>query len=63
MESKKTRDSQIKASINYDKRNSLVTIACKVNLDYKKRIIEHYQKKGYTSINSYLLDLIKKDME
>lgn len=30
---------------------------------YKKRIIEHYEKAGYESMNQYINALIKQDME
>ena len=66
MENKKDNkmsDAHIKASRKYDEKNNLVTIACKITKEYKIEIESHYKSKGYTSMNSYLLDLIKKDME
>ena len=59
----KTKASQIKASINYDKKNNLKTIACKVTRTYQAEIELHAKSKGYKSINSYLLALIEKDMK
>jgi len=38
-------------------------IACTVYNDLYDKIKLHASKKGFTSINSYVLDLIKKDME
>lgn len=58
----KTKDSQIKASMNYDERKGLVTIACKVTRIYKAEIEKHYKKNGYNSMNEYLLALIENDM-
>lgn len=58
----KTKDSQIKASMNYDERKGLVTIACKITKDYKTEIEKHYKSKGYKSTNEYLLTLIENDM-
>ena len=37
-------------------------IACNVSNDLYEDIKLHAEKKGFTSINSYVLDLIKKDM-
>ena len=58
----KTKDSQIKASRNYDERKGNVTIACKVTKDYKKEIEQYYKSKGFKSMNEYLLSLIESDM-
>ena len=38
-------------------------IACNVSNEAYKDIKLHAEKKGFTSINSYVLDLINKDME
>ena len=38
-------------------------IACNVSNDLYEYIKLHAEKKGFTSINSYVLDLIKKDIE
>lgn len=62
MQENKTKDSQIKATREYDKRKGLVTIACKISQDFKKDIEIHIKSKGYKSINAYLIDLIKSDM-
>ena len=37
-------------------------IACNVSNDMYDNIKLHASKKGFTSINSYVLDLIKKDL-
>lgn len=58
----KTKDSQIKASRDYDKRKGIITIACKVTKNYKSEIENHYKSKGYSSMNEYLLALIESDM-
>lgn len=58
----KTKASQIKASVDYDKRKGNVTIACKVNREYKEQIEKHASNNGYKSINAYLLALIENDM-
>lgn len=58
----KTKESQIKASRNYDERKGNITIACKVTKDYKIAIEHHYKNKGYKSMNEYLLSLIENDM-
>ena len=59
----KTSASQIKASVEYDKRKGLTTIACKVNKEYKAQIEKHYKEKGYKSFNEYLLALIEMDIK
>lgn len=38
-------------------------IACDVNITLYEEIKTHSEKKGYKSLNSYIIDLIKKDME
>ena len=58
----KTSASQIKASVEYDKRKGNTTIACKVNKEYKSQIEKHYKEKGYKSFNEYIIALVKKDM-
>ena len=58
----KTKDSQIKAARDYDERKGNITIACKVTRIYKAEIEKHYKIKGYSSMNEYLLALIKSDM-
>ena len=59
----KTSASQIKASVEYDKRKGNTTIACKVNKEYKSQIEKHYKEKGYKSFNEYLLALIEMDIK
>lgn len=63
MKENKTKDSQIRATMEYQKRKNIVTIACKVTKEYKEDIEKHYKSKGYKSFNAYMLDLIKKDIE
>lgn len=58
----KTSAKQIRYSMDYDKRNDLKTISCKVNRTYQAQIEEHAKSKGYKSINAYLLALIDNDM-
>ena len=58
----KTSASQIKASVEYDKRKGLTTIACKVNKEYKTQIEKHYKEKGYKSYNEYIISLVDADM-
>ena len=62
MNENKTKASQIKASVEYDKRKGIITIACKVTKDKKKIIEKHYKNKGYKSMNEYLLALIDNDI-
>lgn len=61
MNENKTKASQIKASVEYDKRKGIVTIACKVTRIQKENIEKHYKNKGCKSMNEYLLSLLKKD--
>lgn len=58
----KTKDSQIKASVEYDKRNGLVVIGCKITSQQKK-VIEDYVKSIGMSRNTYLKNLIKSDLD
>lgn len=62
MNENKTKASQIKASVEYDKRKGIITIACKVTKDKKEIIEKHYKSKGYKSMNEYLLALIDNDI-
>ena len=48
------------AQKKYNERNKI--ISCKVDLDFYNKIKTHTEKKGYKSLNSYIIDLIKKDM-
>ena len=38
-------------------------IACKVDLDFYADVKLYADNKGYKSSNSYIIDLIKKDMQ
>lgn len=61
MEEKKTHYAKYKDT--FKKYNeSRKKIACNVSVDMYNDIKLHAEKKGFTSINSYVLDLIKKDM-
>lgn len=62
MSENKTKASQIRASMEYDRRNGLVTIACKIRRDFKEKTATRAEEKGFGSINAYLIDLIKNDM-
>lgn len=61
MNENKTKASQIKASIEYDKKRGIITIACKVTKIQKENIEKHYKNKGCKSMNEYLLLLLKND--
>lgn len=58
----KTRESQIRATMNYDKRKGLVTISCKISKDHREEIEKHYLDQGYRSMNEYIISLISQDM-
>ncbi len=62
MNENKTKASQIKASVEYDKRKDIITIACKVTKDKKEIIEKHYKNKGYKSMSEYLFALIDNDI-
>ena len=49
-----------KAQKKYNMKNK--NIACKVSNEKYKEIKKHAENKGFSSLNSYVLDLIKKDM-
>ena len=55
---KSTYDAKAQKKYNQKFKN----IACKVALDFYADVKLHADKKGFASINSYVLDLIKKDM-
>lgn len=61
MSENKTKASQIKASVEYDKKRGIITIACKVTKIQKENIEKHYKNKGCRSMNEYLLSLLKND--
>ena len=50
----------LQAQKKYNKKFKIAS--CKIPLAEFEDIQKHYQGKGFTSVNSYLLDLIKKDM-
>lgn len=50
-----------KAQKKYDQKRK--KIACSVSNESYDKIKEHALRKGFTSINSYVLDLINKDMD
>lgn len=60
MEEKKKSTYNAKAQKKYNKKRK--KIACTVSNELYDDVKLHADKKGYTSINSYVLDLIKKDM-
>ena len=60
MEEKKKSTYNAKAQKKYNEKRK--KIACTVSNDLYSDIKLHAEKKGFTSINSYVLNLIKKDM-
>ena len=60
MEEKKKSTYNAKAQKKYNEKRK--KIACSVSNDMYEDIKLHASKKGFTSINSYVLDLIKKDI-
>ena len=61
MEEKKKSTYNAKAQKKYNQK--FKNIACKVDLNFYADVKRHADKKGYKSLNSYIIDLIKKDME
>lgn len=59
----KTSQKQIEWSKNNLQKRGIVTIACAITKEEKESIQQHAKNKGFKSINTYLIDLIKKDME
>lgn len=59
----KTNQKQIEWSKNNLKKRGIVTIACAITREEKEKIILYSRDKGYKSINTFLYDLIKKDMK
>lgn len=59
----KTKQKQIEAVRNYDKRKGLTTISCKITSEYKEKIKITAEKKGFKTINSYIQSLIDKDIK
>ena len=50
-----------KSQKKYNKKRK--QIAASVNNNFYDEIKQHAQNKGFTSINSYVIDLIKRDMD
>ena len=61
MENTKKSTYNAKAQKKYNA--NFKNIACKVDLDFYATIKDHAEKRGYKSINSYLIDLIDADMK
>lgn len=60
MEEKKKSTYNAKAQKKYNEKRK--KIACTVSNELYDDVKLHADKKGFKSINSYVLDLIKKDM-
>lgn len=56
---KSTYDAKAQKKYNQKFKN----IACKVTLEFYADVKKHADSKGYKSLNSYIIDLINKDME
>lgn len=56
---KSTYDAKAQKKYNQKFKN----IACKCDIDYYNKVVEHLKSKGFTSINSYILKLIDDDMK
>lgn len=52
---------QFKYQNNYNKEH-YARLSIQVGLEEKAKIDEHWKSKGYKSFNSYVNDLIRKDM-
>lgn len=61
MEEKKKSTYDPKAQKKYNKKFKFIT--CKIEKAQAEEIKLHADKKGFKSLNSYIIDLIKKDME
>lgn len=61
MDAPKKSTYNAKAQKKYNQKFKIVS--CKVDLDFYSDVKLHADKKGYKSLNSYIIDLIKKDME
>lgn len=55
-------DAEKKAKRKYQ-REKRKKIACDVDIKLYEEIKAHSELKGYKSLNSYIIDLIKKDMK
>ena len=60
MEEKKKSTYNAKAQKKYNQKFKIVS--CKVDLSFYANIKIHADKKGFESLNSYIIDLIKNDM-
>lgn len=60
MEEKKKSTYNAKAQKKYNQKFKI--ISCKVDLDFYDKVKTHTKKRGYKSLNSYIIELIKKDM-
>ena len=60
MEEKKKSTYNAKAQKKYNQKFKI--ISCKVDLDFYDKVKTHTEKRGYKSLNSYIIELIKKDM-
>lgn len=60
MDAPKKSTYDAKAQKKYNQR--FKNIACKVDLDFYADVKLNADKKGFKSLNSYIIDLIKKDM-
>lgn len=56
-----TTEAERKAMKKY--REKRKKIACDVNIELYEEIKAHAESKGYKSLNSYIIDLINKDMD
>lgn len=61
MDAQKKSTYNAKAQKKYNQKFKI--ISCKIDLDFYADVKLHADKKGYKSLNSYIIDLIKKDME
>ena len=59
---KELTEAQKKAMRKYQN-NKRKKIACDVSIDLYEEIRIHAEKKGYNSLNSFIMDLIKNDMK
>lgn len=60
MKEKKKSTYNAKAQKKYNQKFKI--ISCKIDLDFYDKVKTHTEKRGYTSLNSYIIELIKKDM-
>ena len=55
---KSTYDAKAQKKYNQKFKN----VSCKVDLDFYAEVKTHTEKRGYKSLNSYIIELIKKYM-